>query len=227
MLYLVATPIGNLEDITLRAIRVLEECDLILAEDTRKTGLLLKHLNIHKPLRPFFDHNEAKIVPGIIEELRQGKNIALVSSAGTPTICDPGYKLVRACREEKLELTAIPGCSSLINAVALSGLPHDKFVFLGYWPRKDGARRKILEKAKDLEAALVFLESPFRLIRSLESLSQVLPGCPITICREMTKKFEETFEGTVEEAVSYFKRHEPKGEFTVVISRKDDIIKQN
>jgi len=219
MLYLVATPIGNLEDMTIRAIRVLKEVDLILAEDTRKTGLLLAHFDIHKPLRPFFDHNEAQEVPRIIEELRQAKNIALASSAGTPTICDPGYKLVRACRKEKLEITAIPGCSSVINAVTLSGLPHDKFVFLGYLPRKDGARRKVLGKAVGMEAALVFLESPFRLIKSLESLKRVLPGCPVTICREMTKKFEEVFEGTVEEAGSYFKRHGPKGEFTIVVGR--------
>jgi 16S rRNA (cytidine1402-2'-O)-methyltransferase len=221
MLYLVATPIGNLEDITFRAIRVLKEVDLILAEDTRKTGLLLKHFNIEKRLRPFFDHNEAQILPGIIEELKAGKNLVLVSSAGTPTICDPGYKLVRECRKLGLAVTSLPGPSSSINAVALSGLPHDKFVFVGYLPRKDGARRKILEKTAGLEAALVFLESPFRLIKSLESLNQVLPGGKITVCREMTKKFEEVFEGTIGEAIEHFNKNQPRGEFTVVAGLKD------
>jgi len=221
MLYIVAPPIGNLEDITLRALRILKEADLILAEDTRKTGLLLKHFEIKKPLKSFHDHNEAKMTPWIIEELKKAKAVALVSNAGTPTISDPGYKLVRECRRNSLPLTAIPGPSSVINALSLSSCAHDKFAFLGYLARKTGERKKTLEKAKGWQCAIVFFESPFRLLSTLKDLKDVMGNKRLTITREMTKKFEEVLELTVEEAIRRFEETKPKGELTIVIDNKD------
>lgn len=221
MLYLVATPIGNLEDITLRALRVLNEVDFILAEDTRKTGLLLKHFKISKPLKPLFEHNEIKAIPQIIKELTSGKTIAIVSSAGTPTISDPGYKLIRECRKNKIPLTALCGASSVINAVSLSAIPRDKFIFCGYWPRKISQQKKILEKAKDFAAAIVFLESPFRIVKSLEAIKETNQDCQVSLCREMTKKFEEVIEGDVSEVLKRLNKTNLKGEFTVVVSLKD------
>jgi 16S rRNA (cytidine1402-2'-O)-methyltransferase len=221
MLYIVATPIGNLEDITLRALRILKEVDLVLCEDTRKTGFLLGHFGIKKPLVSFFEHSEIKKLPGVIEELKKGKNIALVSSAGTPTISDPGYKLVRECRKEKIAVTSVPGASSIINALASTALPHDKFIFLGYLPRKPGERKRLLEKIKSWEAAAVFFESPFRIISSLNSLKEVLGNCRLSIAREMTKKFEEVLEMNAEEAIEHFKKVKPKGEFTVILNNRE------
>jgi len=221
MLYLVATPIGNLEDISLRALRILKEVDLVLCEDTRKTGFLLGHFGIKKPLVSFFEHSEVKKLPGVIAELKKGKNIALVSSAGTPTISDPGYKLVRECRKEKISITSIPGASSVINALAQTSLPHDKFIFLGYLPRKPGERKKIFERIKSLESAVVFFESPFRILASLNSIKEVLGNCRLSIAREMTKKFEEVLELNVQEAIEHFEKIKPKGEFTVIISNRE------
>jgi 16S rRNA (cytidine1402-2'-O)-methyltransferase len=218
MLYIVATPIGNLEDISLRALRIFKEVDLVLCEDTRKTGFLLGHFGIKKPLASFFEHSEVKKLPGVIEELKKGKNIALVSSAGTPTISDPGYKLVRECRREKLAVTSIPGASSIINALALTSLPHDKFIFLGYLPRKGGERKRLLEKVKFWESAIVFFESPFRILSALESMKETLGNRRVAIMREMTKKFEEVLELTLDQAIEHFKKIKPKGEFTVVLS---------
>lgn len=217
MLYLVATPIGNLDDISLRAIKVLQSVDLVLAEDTRVSGFLLSHLQIKKPLKPFFDHSEAKLVPAIIDQLKQGKNIALVSSAGMPTISDPGYKLVRECRTCGVEVTAVPGACSLINALSLSSLPHDKFVFIGFFPRKDNDRRRVLEQVKEFNGAIVYLESPFRVIKSLEFVKDVLNDPRVCVCREMTKKFEQVWEGQAQDALAYFTQHPPKGEFVVVV----------
>ncbi len=220
MLYLIATPIGNLEDITLRAIRVLGEADIVLAEDTRKAGFLLNRLNIKKKLVSFFEHNEEKKTPQVIEQLKQGKNIALVSSAGTPTISDPGYKLIREARKQGLNITSIPGPSSVINALALTSIPHDKFFFLGYLPKKKNARKKILEQAKLAKVAVVFLESPFRIRRALENAREVFGNARAALAREMTKKFEEILEGPIEEVLLQFKEREPKGEFTVIIENR-------
>ena len=220
MLYIVATPIGNLQDITLRALRILKEVDLILAEDTRKSGLLLKHFGIKKILKSFHDHNEAKTTPWVIEELKKGKDVALVSNAGTPTISDPGYKLVRACRKESLGVTAVPGPSGVINALSLSSCAHEKFAFLGYLPRKAGERKKTLEKVKGWQCAIVFFESPFRVLRALKDLQETLGNKQLSIAREMTKKFEEVLEVSTEEAIRYFQQHKPRGEFTVVIDNK-------
>jgi len=219
MLYIVATPIGNAQDITVRALGALKEVDFILAEDTRKTSLLLRRFNISKKLVSFYEHNEVKKVPWIIEELKQGANIALVSSAGTPSISDPGYKLIRECRKEALPLTALPGPSSVINAITLSSIPHEKFIFLGYMPRKKTARRKILEQVKEVDAAIVLLESPYRVLSSLKEIKEVLGSRRIAFAREMTKKFEEVLELDTQSALEYFKKNSPKGEFTLIVDR--------
>jgi len=219
MLYIVATPIGNLEDITLRALRVLGEVDFILAEDTRKISFLLKHFNINKKAISFYEHNEEKKIPWIIEELKTGKNIALVSSAGTPAISDPGYKLIRECRNNLIELTALPGASSVINALSLISLAHEKFVFLGYLPRKKGPLKKMLEKIEGIGAAIVFFESPFRLVSSLKILKEVLGSRKIACVREMTKKFEEVLESGIDGALEHFEKNKPRGEFTVIIEK--------
>ena len=217
MLYVIATPIGNLEDITLRAIRILGEVELILAEDTRKTGLLLKRLNIKKNLFSFYEHNEIRKIPLVIEELKKGRNIALVSNAGTPTISDPGYKLIKACREEGISITSLPGPNSIINCLALSSIPHDKFAFLGYMPRKKNAQKKLLERVRKWDLTLVFFESPYRILKSLKLIREVLGEVRVVIAREMTKKFEEVLEVEVDEAIDHFSKKEPKGEFVIAI----------
>lgn len=222
MLYLIATPIGNLEDITLRAIRVLKEADYVLAEDTRKTGFLLKNLGIEKPLVSFFEHNEHKRINAVVADLEAGKNIALVSDSGTPTISDPGYKLIVQCRAKSIPVTAIPGPSSIINVLALSSLPHEKFIFLGYLPRKDHARRKLLEAMKQGDITFVFLESPFRVEKSLADIRDIFEQGRVTIGREMTKKFEEIWEGTAGDACTHFSHKKPRGEFTVVVSGRSE-----
>lgn len=217
-MYIVATPIGNREDITLRALGVLREVDFVLAEDTRKTGTLLKHFNIKNKLISFYDHNEDKKTARVLNELKKGKEIALVSSAGTPTISDPGFKLIRRCREEKVEVTSLPGASSLITALSLSGISSDKFTFFGYLPRKKGARRKLIAQIPNCPGSSVFFESPYRIVRTLEELERVLGDKKITVCRELTKKFEEVVESSLKEAVEHFREKKPKGEFTLVLS---------
>ncbi len=220
MLYIVATPIGNLEDITLRASRILGEVELVLAEDTRKTGLLLKRLNIKKDLVSFYEHNEIRKIPLVIEELKKGRDIALVSNAGTPTISDPGYKLIKTCREKGIPVTSLPGPSSIINCLALSSIPHDKFAFLGYMPRKRSAQKKLLEKTKEWGLALVFFESPYRILKSLELIKEALGEVQVVIAREMTKKFEEVLEVGVGQAIEHFSKKEPKGELVVAIDNR-------
>jgi len=220
MLYIVATPIGNLEDITLRAIRILKEVDLVLCEDTRKSGFLLKRLEIKKPLISFFEHNEVKKIPQVIEELKKGKRMALVSSAGTPTISDPGYKLIRACRKESIPVTSIPGPSSIVNALSLSSIAHEKFVFMGYLPRKSSQRQKLFEEIKSWDLAVVFFESPYRLNKSLVDLKSAFGNRKVAVVREMTKKFEEAKEGGLDEVLSHFSSKKPKGEVVVIVSGK-------
>jgi len=220
MLYIVATPIGNLEDITLRAARILGEVDFILAEDTRKTGILLSRLNIKKKLVSFFEHSEERKIPEVIEQLKQGRDIALVSSAGTPTISDPGYKLIRELRKLELPITSIPGPSSIINALALTSIPHDKFSFLGYAPKKASARKKTFEQAKQAKITFVFLESPFRIKSTLQDLKTVFGNHRVALAREMTKKFEEVLELSLDEALEHFSQRKPKGEFTVIVENK-------
>lgn len=202
---------------TLRALCVLKEADYILAEDTRKTGVMLKHFEIKKPLISFYEHNETQKIPWVIEELKRGKNFALVSNAGVPTISDPGYKLIRECRKESLAFTSLPGASSIVNALAMSTLARDKFIFLGYLPRKKNERRKLLEKIPRYAFSVVFFESPFRILNSLRDLREIIGNARITVAREMTKKFEEVLEVTLEEAIRHFQTTPPRGEFTLVL----------
>lgn len=218
MLYIIATPIGNLEDISLRALRVFKEADYILAEDTRKTAGLLKYYGVKKPLVSFYEHNERGRLPRVLEDLKNGKVIGMVSSAGTPTISDPGYKLVRECRREGLPVTAVPGPSSMINALTLTSLPHDKFFYLGYLPRKKNERRRRLEEAKKWGGTFVFFESPFRLTKSLTDIKDIFGNIEIAVMREMTKKFEEVLEGNIEQVLAVGTQRKLKGEFTVVVS---------
>jgi 16S rRNA (cytidine1402-2'-O)-methyltransferase len=220
MLYLVATPIGNAQDITLRALETLKNVEMILAEDTRKTGRLLKSFGIKKPLLSFYEYNERKRIPRIIASLKEGRDIALVSSAGIPTLSDPGYLLVKTCREQAIAFTCLPGPSSLTTALAISGIPREKFVFLGYLPRKEKERRRLLSRVDQLGFPLVFFESPYRLKATLEAVFNRCGNRMITVAREMTKKFEEVKEMTVQDALVLYGKKLPRGEFTLILDRK-------
>ena len=216
-LFVVATPIGNLEDITLRAIRTLKECDFILCEDTRRAKILLKHYGIEKPLISYFEGNEEKRIPEVIDLLKEGKNIALISDAGTPLISDPGYRLVKRCREEGIDVLPVPGPSAVIAALSVSGLETDRFMFLGFPPQKKGKMRKLLENVKDFEGSIVFYVSPYDIREFLEEVLEVLGDRRVCICREMTKFFEEYLYGKLSEVKDKVKE---KGEFVVVVGKQ-------
>ena len=216
-LYLVATPIGNLEDITLRALRTLKECDLIAAEDTRRTGQLLKHFEISKPLISYFQFNEAKRSEQIISRLQTGEKIALVTDAGSPGISDPGERVVKAAIAAGLRVEPVPGPAALIAALTASGLPTRQFHFVGFLPHKPGPRRKIIESLKDLKATIVFYESPFRVERLLKELEAVFPGRQVVLGRELTKKFEEFLRGTPAALLATLQKRSIKGEFVVMV----------
>ena len=216
-LYLVATPIGNLEDITLRAIRTLKECDLVAAEDTRRTGQLLKHLGISKPMLSYFQFNEAKRSEEIIERLRRGERIALVTDAGSPGISDPGERVVKAALGAGLRVEPVPGPSALVAALTASGLPTEEFHFIGFLPHKSGQRRKQLERLRDFAGTLVLYESPYRIGKLLGEIREVLPGRHVVLGRELTKKFEEFLRGTPEELLQILEKRALKGEFVVMI----------
>src|SRR5215475_10866041 len=201
-LYLVATPIGNLEDITLRALRTLKECDAVAAEDTRHTGQLLKHYGISKPMLSYFQFNEAKRSEEIIERLGRGEKIALVTDAGSPGISDPGERVVRAAREAGLRVESVPGPCALVAALTASGLPSDEFHFVGFLPHKSGQRRKQLESVKDYAGTLILYESPHRIEKLLGELQEVYPERPVVLARELTKKFEEYLCGTPTELLA-------------------------
>lgn len=218
-LYLVATPIGNLEDMSPRAVRVLRESILIAAEDTRHTGKLLKHFDIHTPLTSYFEHNKLNKLDFILEKLSEG-DVALVSDAGTPAINDPGYELVRAALASGFDVQPVPGPSAPIAALTASGLPTDSFLYLGYLPHKSSERHKTVGQVSDLPYTLIFLESPHRLVDSLTDLLAILGERRICIAREMTKMYEEFWRGDVSDAIEYFKAKEPRGEFTLVIEGK-------
>jgi len=220
MLYIIATPIGNLEDITLRALKTLKEVDMVLAEDTRKTGFLLAHFGIKKPLVSLFEHNEIEKIPWLIQELSGGKNIALVSDGGMPTLSDPGYKLVRECRNGHIALTVLPGASSITCALAFTSIPHDKFAFIGYLPRKHNERKKIFEKLQLWNNAIVFFESPYRIVSALTDIKECVGNKRITVAREMTKKFEEILDVTIDEAILHFTKTKPRGEFTLILDNR-------
>ena len=216
ILYLVATPIGNLEDMSPRAVRILREATLIAAEDTRHTGLLLKHFEIDSPLTSYFEHNKLHKLDQILEALAQG-DVALVSDAGMPAINDPGYELVQAALASGFDVRPVPGPSAPVTALAVSGLPTDSFLYLGYLPHKSGERKKIVGQVSELTHTLIFLETPHRIVDSLEDILSVLGDRRICVAREMTKMFEEYWRGPVSGAIEYFKSKEPRGEFTLVI----------
>lgn len=219
-LFLVPTPIGNLDDITLRAVEVLRSVDIILAEDTRTTSFLLKHLGIEKPLRSHHKFNEHATAQFFSETVAAGHNVALVSDAGTPGISDPGFLLVRTCVEQDIEVETLPGATALIPALVNSGFPCDRFCFEGFLPQKKG-RMKQLQRCADEERTMIFYESPYRIVKCLEQFAEVFgPDRPISVSRELTKKFEQTIRGTVAEVLDHFRDHAPKGEFVVVVQGK-------
>lgn len=217
-LYIVPTPIGNLEDITLRAVRVLKEVDFILAEDTRTSSVLMKHLGIDKPLRSHHKFNEHATVQVVADAIDAGRDVALVSDAGTPGISDPGFLLVRTCVERGIEVETLPGATAFVPALVQSGLPCDRFCFEGFLPQKKG-RKKRIEALVDEERSMIFYESPFRVVKCLEQLAEVFGGeREVSVSREITKKFEQTVRGTLSEVAEHFRQHAPKGEFVIVVA---------
>lgn len=219
-LYIIPTPIGNLSDITLRAIEVLKSASFILAEDTRTSGFLLKHLQIGTPLKSHHKFNEHKTVEFVAERIKAGEIVALISDAGTPGISDPGFLLVRTCVEQGIEVECLPGATAFVPALVVSGLPSDRFVFEGFLPQKKG-RNKRIEALKDEERTIVFYESPFRLVKLLSQLSEVF-GCErkVSVSRELTKLHEETVRGTLVEVAKYFENKGVKGEIVVTVEGK-------
>ena len=216
-LYLVATPIGNLEDITLRALRVLRECDVVAAEDTRHSGRLLKHFGISKPLLSYFQFNEARRSEEIIGRLRSGEKVALVTDAGSPGISDPGERVVKAAIAAGFRVESVPGPSALVAALTASGLPTDEFHFIGFLPYKSGQRRNKLESLKSFDGTLVLYESPYRIEKLLVELSEVFPDRQVVLARELTKKFEEFLRGKPAELLAITKKRSLKGEFVVLV----------
>ena len=217
-LYLVSTPIGNLEDITLRALRILKEVDLIAAEDTRQTRRLLTHYNIQTPLTSYFEGNQQVKADKLIDRMKTGETGALVSDAGTPIISDPGYPLLRGCIDAEIPIVPIPGASAVITAASVSGLPLHNFIFEGFLSPKSGKRKRQLSVLTGEERTLIFFESPHRLNRFLEDVLEVMGERDIVVTRELTKKFEEIFRGNVPEALERFQDAEPRGEFTILIA---------
>ena len=216
-LYLVATPIGNLEDITLRALRTLKECDVVAAEDTRRTGQLLRHFGIRKPLLSHFQFNEAKRSEEILERLGRGEKVALVTDAGSPGISDPGERVVRAAIAAGLRVESVPGACALVAALTASGLPTEEFHFLGFLPHKPGQRRRELERLQGMRGTLVFYESPYRVEKLLGELNEVFTGRQVVLARELTKKFEEYLRGTPAELLAAVRQRPLKGEFVVLV----------
>ena len=223
MLFVVATPIGNLGDITLRALEVLKNVDLIAAEDTRHSGLFLKHYKIDKPLISYHEHNEAMRTAQLVERLASGKNIALITDAGTPGLSDPGARLVRACIERQLPFTLVPGPSSILAALIGSGFSTEKFFFGGFLPNKSGGRERELRAATAREETTIFFESPHRLLKTLIAATDILKDRQLCVARELTKKFEEFRRGTAAELCAHFEAHAPKGEIVLLVSQKGHV----
>lgn len=220
-LYILATPIGNLEDISLRTLRLLKEADLVLCEDTRTSGILLKHYDIKQPLQSYHKFNEHQLTERVIAQLQAGKTIALISDAGTPGISDPGFLLARAAVAAGLEVEAPPGATALIPALVKSGLPSDRFCFEGFLPQKKGRQTRLKQLAEETRT-MVFYESPYRVLKSLEELAQYCGAeRQASVSREITKKFEETVNGSLAELIQHFKSHAPKGEFVIVLAGRN------
>lgn len=218
MLYIVSTPIGNLKDISLRALEVLKEADLIAAEDTRQTRKLTQHYGINTPLTSYFEHNKLKKGDFLLGLLKQGQKIALVSDAGTPGISDPGYHLINLAIKNNIPLTAIPGSTALIVALSLSGMPTHKFVFEGFLPPKEVGRRKRLGELSQETRTIVMYESPHRLLKCLKDISEVLNDPIVACCRELTKKFEEIKRAKASVLLEYFNKNKPRGEFVLIFN---------
>ena len=219
-LYLVPPPIGNLDDITLRAVNVLREVDFILAEDTRTTAFLLRHLGIEKKMYAHHKFNEHATVGMVCEAMAAGRTVALVSDAGTPGISDPGFLLVRACVEAGIEVETLPGATALVPALVQSGFPCDRFCFEGFLPQKKG-RAKRLQRLQEEERTMIFYESPYRVVRALEEFAALFGSeRRVSVSRELTKKFEQTVRGTLAEVAGHFRLHAPKGEFVIIVAGK-------
>jgi 16S rRNA (cytidine1402-2'-O)-methyltransferase len=218
-LYLVATPLGNLEDITLRALKILTEVDLIAAEDTRKAKKLLNHYQIKNPLTSYFEHTSFKKTQSLLSQLKRGKDIALISEAGTPSISDPGYKLTKCAIDNAINVIPIPGASALIAALSASGLPTHNFIFEGFIPRKQGKRKKLFLSLQDQPRTLIFYESPRRLLATLKDLFEVLGDRHIVIARELTKVYEEMIRGRTAEVIAQLEDRTIKGEITLLVSK--------
>lgn len=219
-LYVVATPLGNLEDMTLRGIRILKEVDLIAAEDTRTTGKLLHHYGIQTPQTSYFEHNEPKKAGALLTRLQRGQRIALVSEAGTPGISDPGFRLIRLAIHHDIPVVPIPGSSAAMAALSVSGLPTDSFLFLGFLPNKPTKRRKAIEKWQDWDRTLILYESPHRLVAALTDLLEILGDREITLARELTKKFEEILRGSIRQVLQKLGEKKIRGEITLVVAGK-------
>jgi len=219
-LYIVSTPIGNMEDITIRALRILKEVDLIAAEDTRRTGLLLKHFGIQAPLTSYFEGNELRKREFILAKLKEGKNVALVSDAGTPGISDPGFRLIQLAIENQLPIIPIPGSSAVITALSVSGLPTDAFLFKGFLPHKSKKRRDLLKELENVRETIIFYESPHRVSETLRDILEILGDREIVLTRELTKVYEEIIRGKVSEILNQVGDRTLKGEITLVISGK-------
>ena len=222
MLYLVPTPVGNLEDMTLRAIRILKEADLILCEDTRTSGILLKHFDIQGRLMSHHKFNEHQTVAPLIERLRGGETVALITDAGTPGISDPGFLLVRECAREGIDVQCLPGATAFVPALVSSGLPCDRFCFEGFLPQKKGRQTRLTALA-DEPRTLIFYESPYRLVRTLTQFVEVFGAeRPVCVCREISKLHEESVRGTLAEVLAHFNAKEPKGEIVIVVGGKEN-----
>ena len=218
MLYVIATPIGNLGDITLRAIEALKSADVVAAEDTRHSGMLLKHLGIKKPFISYYEHNEAARTMQLIERLARGENVALITDAGTPGLSDPGLRLIRECINREVPFTIIPGPSSILTALLGSGFATEKFSFRGFLPVKSGQRERELRAAAEREETAIFFESRYRLTKTLAACVNIMPDRQLCVARELTKKFEEFRRGTASELLEHYRAHPPKGEIVLLIS---------
>lgn len=218
VLYLVATPIGNLGDITFRAVQILREVDFVVCEDSRRSGIFLKHLEIKKPFRTYHDHTPKAKQDSIVQELSEGAKAALITDAGTPLISDPGFGLVRGAVQAGVRVEAIPGPTAFVNALVVSGLPVHAFTFLGYLPQKEKARRDVLHELADEQRTLIFYESPYRILKALRDMLDIFGDRQASVSREMTKKFEETVRGALSEILDYFLKKKILGEWVIVVA---------